>query len=102
MKIKHVVFGALLFAAAAGTASAQNFTAPITPRRTPATQRPAPPPITGTQQNGVVARGLRGGNPLQMLNPRAPAKYGTSAESISEDPQVRGRIVGIKFFELLF
>jgi len=36
----------------------------------------------------VIPRAIRGGNPLQMLNPFAPAKYGTAEENVSLDPNV--------------
>jgi hypothetical protein len=52
--------------------------------------------------SGVIPRAIRGGNPLQMLNPRAPAKYGTSEESVSLDPDVPGKVNGIKFISISF
>ncbi len=51
--------------------------------------------------NGVVARGLRGGNPFQMLNPNAPARYGTAEESIMYDPYT-GKWNGIRFLTIYF
>jgi hypothetical protein len=61
------------------------------------------PPITkGGEVRGAIPRGFRGGNPLQMLNPKAPAKYGTWVESTSFDPNVPGKWKGIKLFEILF
>jgi hypothetical protein len=50
----------------------------------------------------VIPRAIRGGNPLQMLNPLAPAKYGTAAESVSVDPDVPGRVNGINFVSISF
>jgi hypothetical protein len=50
----------------------------------------------------VIPRALRGGDPLQMLNPRAPAKYGTAGENVSLDPDVPGKGNGIKFFSISF
>jgi hypothetical protein len=66
----------------------------------PQTHRPA----TLSQQavSGVIPRAIRGGNPLQMLNPLAPAKYGTSEENISVDPDVPGKINGINFVSIPF
>jgi hypothetical protein len=66
------------------------------------TDHTTPPISKGTEVRGVVPRGFRGGNPLQMLNPKAPAKYGTWVESTSFDPNVPGKWKGIKFFEILF
>jgi hypothetical protein len=50
---------------------------------------------------GVVPRALRGGNPLQMLNPNAPAKYGRAEQSVIVDPD-SGKWKGIKLFEIDF
>ncbi len=59
------------------------------------------PVIKGSQTTGVLPRAARG-NPLQMLNPKAPAKYGNWVESTSFDPNVPGKWKGIKLFEILF
>jgi hypothetical protein len=63
------------------------------------THRPAP---LSQQVSGVIPRAIRGGNALQMLNPFAPAKYGTAEESVSLDPDVPGKGNGIKFFSISF
>ena len=55
--------------------------------------------------DGVIPRAFRGGNPLQMLNPRAPRKYGTSQDAVSLDVTDfyhPGKWRGIKFFEFRF
>jgi hypothetical protein len=62
---------------------------------------PSPPPIYKDNVQGVVPRAVRGGNPLQMLNPKAPARYGTSADSVILDPDT-GKWRGIKLFEIFF
>ena len=61
-------------------------------------------PATLSQQavSGVIPRAIRGGNPLQMLNPLAPAKYGTSEDSVSVDPDVPGKVNGINFVSIPF
>ena len=51
---------------------------------------------------GVIPRAIRGGNPLQMLNPFAPAKYGTAEENSVLDPNITGQGDGIKLFSLSF
>src|SRR5260370_8187127 len=43
---------------------------------------------TRPQATGVIPRAIRSGNPLQMLNPLAPAKYGTPEENVLLDPVV--------------
>jgi hypothetical protein len=52
--------------------------------------------------SGVVPRAIRGGNPLQMLNPFVPAKYGTAEENVSLDPDVPGKGNGINLFRISF
>jgi hypothetical protein len=52
--------------------------------------------------SGVIPRAIRGGHPLQMLNPLAPAKYGTAEENVSLDPDVPGKGNGIKLFSISF
>jgi hypothetical protein len=109
--MKTFLFLGLVIAAMTASASAQNFTAPA---RTQQMQRKkAPPPISRRDVTGVIPRAVRGGNPLQMLNPRAPARYGTAEESVLyepsyprrsviDDPNYPGKWRGIKFFTLLF
>jgi hypothetical protein len=84
----------------AATAAPQTLTAPVRARTT---KKPAPPPpIYRETAQGVVPRAVRGGNPLQMLNPKAPAKYGTWVQSTSFDPNIPGKWKGIKLFEFIF
>jgi len=82
------------------TGAPQPLAAPIHAR--PAKKPAPPPPIYRENVQGVVPRAVRGGNPLQMLNPKAPAKYGTWVESTSFDPNVTGKWKGIKLFEWIF
>lgn len=63
---------------------------------------PAPPVTQGGGVQGAIPAGFRGGNPLQMLNPKAPAKYGTWVDNTSFDPNVPGKWKGIKLFEIVF
>lgn len=51
---------------------------------------------------GVIPRVIRGGNPLQMLNPFAPRKYGTAEENVVLDPNKPGKWDGIKFLSISF
>jgi len=61
-------------------------------------------PATLSQQNisGAIPRAIRGGNPLQMLNPLAPTKYGTAEENVSLDSDVPGKGNGINLFSISF
>ena len=56
----------------------------------------------GPVSNGVIGRAFQpGGNPLQMLNPKAPAQYGNAATSLAIDPDT-GKWAGIKLIEFIF
>ena len=99
MKI-HFAIGLVLCGFASG-ALAQSFNAPVTETQRTQRQRPGPP-ISRKPVEGAIPRGFRGGNPLQMLNPRAPQRYGDSWESVSFDPLIPGKWKGIKLFEFWF
>ena len=74
-----------------------------TKSKTRATHETAPPPVSkGGDVQGAIPRGFRGGNLLQMFNPKAPAKYGTWVQSTTFDPNVPGKWKGIKLFEIVF
>ena len=64
------------------------------------THRPAT--LSPQAVSGVIPRAIRGGNPLQMLNPLASAKYGTAGESVSVDPDVPGKVNGIILVSIPF
>jgi hypothetical protein len=64
------------------------------------THRPAA--FSTREVSGVIPRAIRGGNPLQILNPLAPAKYGTANESVSIDPDVPRKANGIIFVSIPF
>ena len=91
-----------ILAALVTTGSAQTFTAPIGPQK-PVRAMPTPPPISQRPEvQGVVPQAIRGGNPLQMLNPWAPGRYGTWVDHTSFDPDIPGKWKGIKLFEIVF
>ena len=69
-------------------------------QQTRPTRRPAT--VSRPAVSGVLPRATRGGNPMQMLNPLAPAKYGTANESASIDPDVPGKVSGIIFVSIPF
>ena len=99
MKTRLIAF--LLLAAAATSVAAEIYTAPATPDRRRTRERPAPP-IAKRDVDGVIPRGIRGGNFLQMFNPRAPRKYGTSQDAVTYDQNDPAKWRGIKFFEFRF
>ncbi|MEY2440321.1 MAG: hypothetical protein QOI34_1706 [Verrucomicrobiota bacterium] len=92
----------LFLLAFAGVASAQSYEAPIVGRQKQVRAMATPPPISERDNvQGAIPKGVRGGNPLQMLNPKAPAKYGTAMQNVILDP-VTGKWKGIKLFEIFF
>ena len=102
-----------LAATAASSVLAETYEATVPPTRKQPKERKAPP-LAPAPVDGVIPRAVRAGNPIQMLNPKAPPKYGTSQEAIVYDPapynQVPsqngqndgGRWRGIKFFVFRF
>ncbi len=99
--MKKYLIATLLIAAAVTPAVAETYSARITHARSKPRERPAPP-ISESAVTGVIPRAIRGGNPLQMLNPFAPRKYGTSQEAIVYDQNDPAKWRGIKFFEFRF
>jgi hypothetical protein len=87
--------------ALAATAGAQTLRAPIATKKQ--MKKPVPPPPVYKQNvDGVVARAFQpGGNPVQMLNPKAPAKYGTAEQAVVLDPET-GKWKGIKLLTFNF
>jgi hypothetical protein len=102
-----------LIATATISLRAETYQAPARPRQKQTPERKAPP-LAPAPVDGVIPRGVRGGNFLQMFNPKAPAKYGTSQEAIVYDPAPMhtvpaqngqndgGKWRGIKFFVFRF
>jgi hypothetical protein len=106
--MKTCLIAFLVIAAAASAVAAETYTAPARPRTAP---RERPTPLRPGEVDGVIPRGIRGGNFWQMFNPKAPAKYGTSQEAISYDPtpmnrntrhDESGKWRGIKLFVFRF
>jgi len=90
------ILGALV-----ATASAQEFRAPIG-RQKPVRAMATPPPVS-PKVEGVLPKAFGPGrNPLQMLNPWAPARYGNWVENTSFDPNHPGKWQCIKLFEIVF
>jgi hypothetical protein len=90
-------------AAVVTTASAQEFRAPIGPQKPVRAMATPPPLLERPAVEGVMPRAFAPGrNPLQMLNPWAPARYGTWMDSTSFDPNIPGKWKGIKLFEIIF
>src|SRR5579864_1902907 len=69
----------------------KTFTAKVQKKPRPA---PSPPPLKRENNGGVLVRAAQG-NPLQMLNPKAPPQYGRAEDSVELDPDT-GKWKGIK------
>jgi len=89
----------ILIIALAATASAQTFQAPATKKDIRRPSRPSP--VYQHDVQGVIPRAVRGGNPFEMFNPFASAKYGTAEQSVITDPDT-GKWNGIKLFGIVF
>ena len=61
-----------------------------------------PPIELKPQVTGVIPRIIRDGDPLQMLDPFVPAKYGTAEEDAVLDRDVPRRGDGIKLLSVSF
>jgi hypothetical protein len=98
----------IIFAAGAvlaGSALAQgNITAPVV-------QRHALPPLSPAQSEGSLQRGVRLGNPAQMVNPLAPVEYGSGRDFVTprdeaaaraHNGHVRPESAGLRLFSFTF
>ncbi len=91
-----------LFIAAAFPAGAETYTVRAPRDKSKPRQTPKAPVSQKVEVTGVIPRAVRGGNLLQMFNPKAPRKYGTSQEAITYDQNDPAKWKGIKFFEFRF
>ncbi len=51
--------------------------------------------------SGIAVEVIKTGQPLQLINPAAPAKYGSPEDNILRSP-ISGRVVGWKLFSIGF
>jgi hypothetical protein len=51
--------------------------------------------------SGVAVQAVKLKNPLQLINPLAPAEYSADLDNISWEPTTR-KVTGLKFFSLKF
>ncbi len=87
------------------TANGRSTTTTYTSRHTAVDRaRIANAPVAiGPRTDGVVPRAIRSGNPLQMINPAAPAEYGNGqdvARREVNDPNQRPQ--GLKLYSIEF
>ena len=69
-------------------------------QRTIPNDRPASAPIVPTE--GAVQLAIRTGQPIQLINPAAPARFGNAHERVSHDPKDPGKPKGIVLFAWSF
>ena len=62
---------------------------------------PATPKAGTTTYGGVLAQAARTDQPLQLLNPLAPARYGDGTQNLAVDP-LTGKAQGVTFFSISF
>jgi len=69
------------------------------------TTKPRPsqtaPPLRRESTEGSLARATRGGNPFQLLNPKAPAVYGRAEDNVFLDPDT-GKWKGFRLLTINF
>jgi hypothetical protein len=95
---KLLTFSILIATAIAVNAEPKGLSAPAGKKHVKV-EKPAP--VTRSEVRGVIPRAVLGGNPLQMFNPKAPAKYGTAEQSVAYDP-LTGKYDQIKLVEIVF
>ena len=100
---KYLVSALLIMTTVGAFAAPHTYTATKAKRTTTksAVKKKTPPPLQREDVQGAIPRAVRGGNPLQMLNPKAPAIYGTAQQHVVVDPDT-GKWKGIKLFEFWF
>lgn len=95
---KSLFIGFAFVAISLGTAFGETFRARVDTTREQPARRP-PAPIYARPVAGAIPRAVRGGNPLQMFNPRAPQKYrGSPDDTVTYDQNNPSRITGIILF----
>jgi hypothetical protein len=100
---KLVLLGVLMVVAGFGFAQSppphkKTFTAKTATKTKPAPQRP---PLQRENTEGSLARASRGGNPFQLLNPKAPPVYGRAEDNVFLDPDT-GKWKGFKLLTINF
>jgi hypothetical protein len=70
----------------------------LTPPLKPNTIQSANPAVT---YSGIIPQVIKTDNPLQLINPFAPASYGNAADNLDRDI-ITGRPNGLKFFSMGF
>lgn len=80
-------------------------TTTTTPRSEVITTLPKPRPPSAAPIvpiEGAVQVAIRTGNPIQLINPAAPARYGNAQDHVSHDPKDPGKPKGVVLFAWSF
>jgi hypothetical protein len=65
--------------------------------------KPQPPQAAAlVPKEGAIQVAMRTRRPLQLLNPAAPARYGSGQEHVTHDPKDPGKPKGISLFAWSF
>lgn len=51
--------------------------------------------------DGIAVQLVKTDNPLQLINPAAPAQYGSPEQNVARDP-MNGKVTGLKLFAVNF
>jgi hypothetical protein len=81
-----------------------SFQAQAAARQSPATLKEVKPNeiVSGkVTYSGITIEAIKTGRPFQLLNPVAPAQYGSPEDNLVRNP-INNRIVGLKFFAVRF
>ena len=81
------------------TTTTTTTTVPTTPGRAqkpPINDRPGAVPYV--PKEGAVQMAIRTGRPIQLINPAAPAQYGSGQEHVTHDQKDPGKPKGIVLF----
>ncbi len=66
-------------------------------------QEAKPNEIIGSKvsYSGIAVQLVKTDNPVQLINPAAPARYGSPEDNTLRDP-IEGKVIGLKIFSIKF
>ncbi len=84
-------------------ASAQAVATQVAKKRQSLVQNEKPNEIIGEKvsYSGIAVQLAKGDNPLQLVNPAAPARYGTPEDNTLRNP-IDNKVIGLKIFSIKF
>ena len=103
MKISLLAAVGAIGLSSASALHAQTTTNIVKQRRQPIIRNTTSAVVVAPSVRGVIPQASRSGSPLQMINPFAPASYGSGAENTRREPNdPYGRAQGIKLVSIEF